>query len=139
MKIYIAAKYQRRHDPEVQDFARHLRYLGHEITSRWLDGGEEGKGIVAAALMDVEDVRRAEALIFLGEPQASENRGGGRWFEFGMAYQLGLKCIAVLNMDPSKGGHDHLPTGHESVFTALPEIEIVHSLPEALKLRGIGG
>ena len=66
----------------------------------------------------------------MGEPQASENRGGGRWFEFGYAHALGHRTIAVLDLDPRKGGHDHLPPGHESVFTALPDVELVTSWDE---------
>lgn len=131
MKIYIAAKYNRRF--ELTDLARALQELGHEITSQWVFGGEEHKGIEAAAIMDVEDVVRADCLVFIGQPQASENRGGGRWFEFGLAYGLKKRLIAVLDMDPTCGGHDHLPLGHESVFTALPEVEIVTSQSELLE------
>lgn len=130
--IYIAAKYQRRFDLRL--LAEKLQTLGYEVTAQWLWDGEEGQGIQQAAIMDVEDVRRADTLVFIGEPQASENRGGGRWFEFGMAHAIGHRCIAVLNLDPTKGGHDHLPIGHESVFTALPDVEIVTSQEELVQL-----
>lgn len=126
--IYIAAKYQRRF--ELRPTADALKRLGYNITAQWLWDAEEGKTISQKAIMDVEDVRRADCLVFIGEPQASENRGGGRWFEFGMAHALGIRCIAVLDLDPAKGGHDHLPIGHESVFTGLPNVEIVTSLDE---------
>jgi hypothetical protein len=132
VKIYIAAKYNRRF--ELTSLAKDLQELGHEITARWIWGGEEHKPIQEAAIMDVQDVLRADCLVFIGQPQASENRGGGRWFEFGLAYGTGKRCIAVLDMDPEVGGHDHLPLGHESVFTALPNVQIVRS-PE--ELRGI--
>lgn len=125
MKIYIAAKYQRRFD--LRPLAHKLAEAGHEVTSTWLWNGEEGKTITDAAVMDMDDVKRADCLVFIGEPQASENRGGGRWFEFGAAWALGKRTIAVLDMDPSKGGHDHLPIGHESVFTALPGVVTVTS------------
>lgn len=130
--IYIAAKYQRRFD--LRPVAEQLQALGHDLTCQWLWNGEEQKTIQEAAIMDVEDVRRADILVFIGEPQASENRGGGRWFEFGMAHALGKRCIAVLDLDPTQGGHDHLPIGHESVFTALPDVELVTSQDELVKL-----
>lgn len=132
-KIYIAAKYARR-NTGLRDLAEALTVLGFDITARWLFDGEEGKTIRDAAIMDAEDVRRADILVFIGEPQASENRGGGRWWEFGMAHALGIRCIAVLDLDPTKGGHDHLPIGHESVFTALPDVEIVTSQEELIQL-----
>lgn len=131
--IYIAAKYDRR-QTGLRDLAAALEVLGFGITSRWLYDGEEGKTIQEAAVMDVEDVRRADILVFIGEPQASENRGGGRWFEFGWAHAQGTRCIAVLDLDATKGGHDHLPIGHESVFTALPDVEIVTSQDELIQL-----
>lgn len=133
--LYIAAKYARRFD--LRPLAQAVERLGIDVTAQWIMNGEEGMSIREAAVMDVEDVRRADTLVFIGEPQASENRGGGRWFEFGMAHALGKRCIAVLDMDPSKGGHDHLPTGHESVFTALPDVEVVTDLEELLELLSL--
>jgi nucleoside 2-deoxyribosyltransferase len=127
--IYIAARYDRRFD--LRAVAGLLQAQGHEVTAQWLwDGEEKCRTITEAAVMDVEDVRRADVLVFIGEPQASENRGGGRWFEFGMAHALGKRCIAVLDLDPTRGGHTHLPIGHESVFTALPDVEVVTSWAE---------
>lgn len=131
--IYLAAKYAKRNEG-LRDLGEALQGLGFEVTANWLWDGEEGKTIQQAAVMDVEDVRRADTLVFFGEPQASENRGGGRWFEFGMAHALGKRCIAVLNLDPTKGGHDHLPIGHESVFTALPDVEVATSIEELMDL-----
>lgn len=133
-KIYIAAKYARRLTG-LRDLAAALKVLGYEITAQWLEDAEDGPDhIQDCAIRDVEDVRRADILVFIGEPQASENRGGGRWFEFGWAHAYGLRCIAVLDLDPTKGGHDHLPIGHESVFTALPDVEIVTSFDELIQL-----
>lgn len=124
MKVYLAAKYQRRF--ELRPLAEQLQAAGHEVTAQWIwDGEEKCRTITEAAEMDVADVLRADCLVFFGQPQASENRGGGRWFEFGLAYQAGKKLIAVLDMTKGLGGHDHLPPGHESVFTALPEVTTV--------------
>lgn len=133
MKIYIAAKYHRRFD--LRPVAERIQALGHTITGDWIwDDEAAGDNIQYHAIRDVEQVREADCLIFCGEPQASENRGGGRWFEFGLAFALGKQTIAWLDYDPSKGGHDHLPAGHESVFTALPSVELVGSEEELLHL-----
>lgn len=132
MKIYIAAKYQKRH--ELRHLAWKLSNLGHDITSQWLINAEEGKGIQEAAIMDFEDVMRCDCLIFIGEAQSSHNNGGGRWFEFGLAYGTGKRCIALLDLDPKVGGHSHLPIGHESVFTALPNVQIVTSEKDLLEI-----
>jgi nucleoside 2-deoxyribosyltransferase len=118
LKIYIAAKYDRRLDPRIKDLRAELEAQGHEITAKWLDNAEESKGLREAAMMDVEDVDRADALIFVGEPRGSLNRGGGRWFEFGLAYGLRKRCYAVLPeaLDPDD------PRRDESVFAHLPRV-----------------
>ena len=134
--IYLAARYASRNEG-LRTLGEHLIDLGFQVTANWLWGSEEGKTIQECAVMDVEDVRRADTLVFFGEPQASENRGGGRWFEFGMAHALGKRCIAVLNLDPTVGGHVHLPIGHETVFTGLPDVEIAHSVDELLILLNL--
>src|SRR5690606_27818413 len=108
MRVYVAARYGRRF--ELRTFASALRSNGIEVTAQWLDNGEETAGSARqAALMDVEDVRRADAIVFFGEPHGSRNRGGGRWFELGLAFAIGKRCLAVLD-----------GKGHESIFTALP-------------------
>lgn len=133
MKIYIAAKYSRRYD--LRAVAAKIQALGHTITGDWIwDDEPAGDNIQYHAVRDIEQVKEADALVFIGEPQASENRGGGRWFEFGVAHALGKKTIAWLDFDPTKGGHDHLPAGHETVFTALPDVEIITSEAELLHI-----
>lgn len=136
MRIYVAAKYGRR--AKLRSLVAKLEELGHESTSQWINDGEEGRGIQDAAIMDVQDVLRAECLIFIGEPQGCEIRGGGRWFEFGLAYGRGLRCICVLNLEelPNVGDRSHLPPGHESVFSALPNVQIVTSEDDLLTILG---
>lgn len=133
-KFYIAAKYSRRH--ELRDLVDRLESLGHSSTAQWIHGGEENKDIKGAAMMDDEDVRRCDTMIFMGEPQGSEIRGGGRWFEFGMAHALNKRCIAVLNLEqlPDLGDRIHLPPGHESVFTALPNVKVVTSIQQLVDI-----
>lgn len=130
MKIYLAAKYGHRLTflPEVAD---HLRSLGHEVTSRWLTGAEDDMSKADAAQMDLDDVDAADAVIFFGEPEGSENRGGGRWFELGYAYAVGKRCIAVLSGEKAPDSNRDRG-GHESVFTALPRVEQYTSIDAAV-------
>lgn len=118
MKVYIAGKYRRRE--EFKYIANALKTHGHENTARWVDGGEEGQGEAAAAQMDVDDVLRADAILFMGQPKGSANTGGGRWFELGLAYANKKRCLVVLD------------GGSETVFTALPEIECYGSVEQAI-------
>ena len=118
MKIYIAAKYG--HAAHIKEkIAPRIEALGHEVTSHWINGDEEGKGPQGAAVMDVADVLRADCCLSLSEPYGSENKGGGRHFEFGMAYQAGKRCIVV---------------GHlEIVFHHLESVEYYPDLDAALE------
>lgn len=134
MKIYIAARYGRK--DELKTLFAKLEELGHECTSRWISDGEEGKTQQQAAEMDVEDVLRADALLFVGEPSGSVNRGGGRWFEFGVAFQAGKLCLALLD-DSGSGEHSGSRDGHESVFTHLPSVRTFRSEAEVLDYLGM--
>lgn len=123
MRIYLAARYARM--KEMRQYANKLRLRGHIVTSQWVDGAEESRKeetskAVAAAHMDIEDVKSADTIIFFGEPRGSSNRGGGRWFELGLAYALGKRCICILDMN-DEAEHDHNESGHESVFTHILE------------------
>lgn len=123
MRIYIAAKYSRRE--ELRGLLARVEALGHECTSTWIRNGEDSEAQWReSAELDVADVRRAEALLFVGQPRGSENRGGGRWFEFGLAWGAGKRCLAVID------------GGHESVFTHLPGVEVYDSTEDALMALG---
>ena len=131
MKIYTAARYSRQE--EMRLFGEELRRLGHTPTARWTHGDEEGKTQLAAAEMDVEDVHVAEAIVFFGEASGSLNRGGGRWFELGVAWERGKLCFAVLGHS-GMGEHAVSKEGHESVFTHLPNIKCCSSKEELLEI-----
>ena len=135
MKIYIAAKYARRF--ELRYLANALKAHGHEITAQWLDNGEEEHdGPAGAAQMDVDDVLRADTVLFIGEPQGSKNTGGGRWFELGLAYGAGKRCLIVVG---PPGDAQHLGSaapGHETVFTSLPLMEVFTSIEAAVQRIG---
>lgn len=118
MKIYTAARYG---DMLAMRGVRdRLVDLGHEVTARWIDGGEEGpngRTLAQAAIMDVEDVLAADVLLFFSQPEGSANRGGGRHWELGYAYAKGKRCIVVGE--------------REIVFHHLDDIEIYETFNDA--------
>jgi hypothetical protein len=65
-KIYCASRYSRRE--EMFGYAQKMRLLGHEVTARWLNGNELGLTSAEIALLDYEDVCRADLLIWFTEP-----------------------------------------------------------------------
>lgn len=133
MKIYLAARYSRR--VELCQYRSELEAMGHEVTSRWLNGdhqisdtgtpiGESGAALVEGddggmnpraqqlredfAKEDIADIRAADALIAFTEPPRSTASRGGRHVAFG--YALGLKMPIII-------------VGHmENVFCWLPEV-----------------
>jgi len=86
MKIYIAARFSR--ITEMKEFADRLAAAGHEITARWVYGGEEGLTLEEISDLDVEDVVKADMVLSWTEPEGSYNRGGGRHTEFGIGMAL---------------------------------------------------
>lgn len=93
MKIYLAGRYARL--KELKRYAVTLEKAGHTVTARWLDGDEEGKTQEQIAMMDWEDVVKAEMVIAFTDPYGSLNKGGGRHTEFGMGYALKKHCWIV--------------------------------------------
>ncbi len=87
MKIYLAGRYHRRE--ELLKLSEDYIKDGHEITSKWLAGAEEGMTYTDIATMDLEDVERADALVLYSEPYGEPIPGGGRHVEFG--YAIGRK------------------------------------------------
>lgn len=118
MNIYTAARYG---DMEQMRKVRdRLHALGHTVTARWIDGGEEGpngRTLEQAAVMDVVDVSRSDVLLFFSQPYGSANTGGGRHWELGYAYALRKRCIVI---GPK-----------EIVFHHLSNIEVYDSLDDA--------
>lgn len=117
MKFYLAARYSRRE--ELAGYAEQLRELGHEVTSRWLDGSHEvgadglseeapGQQRRRFAEEDWADLRAAEVVINFTEPSRSTASRGGRHVEFGAALAWG-KLVHVV-------GH------RENVFHCLGQV-----------------
>lgn len=119
MKVYIAARYERRE--EMLDHARGLDTLGHVSTARWLNGEHEsldnvpGWGGRAAefALDDQRDIFAADWLVMFTDPPGTPERGG-RHVEFGYALaltELGAWRVAIVG-EPENIFH-WLPRVHQ--------------------------
>lgn len=126
MRIYLASRYSRH--IELQGYRDELEAAGHEVTSRWINGGHQidDRGLSAQgkeeerirfAQEDWNDLLRAECVISFSEAPRSSNSRGGRHVEHGMALAYGKRAIVV--------GH------RENVFHCLPEVEFFPEWPEA--------
>jgi hypothetical protein len=118
VKIYLAARYSR--CGELRGYRELLRTPGHEVTSRWLDGGHEiaREGSTRAdteartrfALEDWEDLMAADLVISFTEVPRSTTGRGGRHVEFGAAMASGKQCVVV--------------GPREDVFHCLPRVQV---------------
>ena len=129
-KVYLAARYSRR--LELCGYRDFVAMLGHEVTSRWLNGNhqldnqgvpitedgerrfEEGDPSVDHlrahfAAEDMADVLAAETLIAFTEEPRSGNSRGGRHVELGIALAAGKRVIVI--------------GPRENVFCWLPQVE----------------
>ena len=78
-------------------YAEALRFYGHEVTSRWIEGNHEGPGITEemCAVDDLQDVLAAECIISFTEVPASSRNRGGRHVEFGIGIATNQHLILV--------------------------------------------
>jgi nucleoside 2-deoxyribosyltransferase len=107
MKIYLASRYINK---DTLRFVRNeLHSMGHEVTSRWLDC--ENSDRIEQAIMDLEDIDRADALVLWPDnvPQP-ERPYGGMYVEFGYALAKNKKLFLVY------------PESTTSIFVELPEV-----------------
>lgn len=128
MKIYLAARFSRRH--ELHAIGVELQKQGYTIVSRWsLPDSDHvvpvGMSEQAAdaerlrfATEDVEDVIRADWMISLMETPRNNSRGG-RHIEFGMALALGQRLTII--------------GPRETVFHHLPSVEHFNTAEEFIK------
>lgn len=107
MKFYLAARYSRRE--ELAGYAEQLRALGHEVTSRWLEGNhqisdaglESEEAIYIAARRrfareDIDDLLAADVCVSFTETPRSGHSRGGRHVEFGVAIaDPRLDCVVI--------------------------------------------
>jgi nucleoside 2-deoxyribosyltransferase len=130
MKLYLAAAFSRRE--EIWIVARELRFLGFDVTSRWLENTpavlKNRREKMQDAFMDVNDLREADILVrftddFQGQEYIPAKLGSGaRMFEFGMAWERGMPVIVV--------------GGIQNVFDNLPNIRHVKDVEELKKHLG---
>jgi hypothetical protein len=100
MKMYLTARFARR--DEMATYAEDLNRLGHTVTSRWLAVEFDPETPLShprwsqLAQQDVDDIRRADALICF-----TETGGGGaaRQVEFGIGLGLGKRIYIVGNAE----------------------------------------
>ena len=94
MKYYLAAKYSRRE--EMEQIANDIdKSDQHKCTARWVYGGEEGLSRADIALLDFEDIDKADVLICFTHPRGIPQPGGGRFVEMGYAMGKGKKVFCV--------------------------------------------
>jgi hypothetical protein len=119
MRIYVAARYDRRF--EMLGVASALNRAGHDVTSRWIEGGRGDDPAVMAAVEDVGDIARADCLVtFTEEPERNVAWAarGGRHVEFGLALAMGKRVCIV--------------GGRENVFHHLLRVEVYASVAELI-------
>ncbi len=113
MKIYLASRYSRM--KEMQTYKALLEEHGHEVTAQWVDGAEETLGARAeGAIMDFNDVARADILLQFTDPYGSSHTGGGRHCEFGIAAALDKLLFIVGD--------------REQIFHHLPQVQQFETL-----------
>lgn len=116
-KVYTAAKYGQM--LEMREVCSKITIAGHETTAQWVDGKEANDTQTAAAVMDFEDVKRADVLMAFSDKRGRLNTGGGRHVEYGIAMALGKRIMVVG------------PRG-EHVFHAWPGVEFYDTAEEAI-------
>ena len=75
--VYLAARYGWK--AKMCEVADTLEAAGVKVTSRWIRGYCDGTSEEFAALIDLEDLNRADALVLFSD----KSRGVGRHIEFG--------------------------------------------------------
>lgn len=88
LRVYIAGRYSRR--AELAAVAAELAARRVIVTSRWLDGRHDAVPPRQCAQEDVEDIDRAQGLLFFAETETAGYMTGGRHWEAGYAYARGL-------------------------------------------------
>lgn len=98
-KIYLSAMFE--HRDEVQGWASHMEWDGHEVVSRWHQGAPMGNDYAPTvqdwrtwAAIDFRDIDACEFFIAQMEPKGTMSRGG-RHVEWGYALAKGKTCFAV--------------------------------------------
>ena len=112
MKIYLAATFGSR--PEMERVADRLKLHGFTITSEWVYGGEDGLSREQIAIMDLEHVDAADAVVSFTYPRGTLTSGGGRHVEFGYGLARGKRLVLI--------------GARENVFHEFPGVELYPTL-----------
>ena len=100
---YIAAARYSRRD-EMREYAKRLKSLGAAVTSRWLSedkplqtklGDDSPEFYRETAHVDLQDIDRADSLLFFAEDPHVGTPRGGRHVEFGYALGTGKRLIVI--------------------------------------------
>lgn len=95
MKIYLAAAFNRK--AELQSVKKALVEMGHEVTSRWLDGDPDPRPHLVAQ-RDLADIDDSDLLVVFTAPRETPETSGHH-FEAGYAYG---KDIPVWIVGPAE-------------------------------------
>jgi hypothetical protein len=98
-KIYLSAAFSRR--TEMAGIAYKLRFMGHEIVSRWVS--EDQSSLLCVALMDMSDLKKADTVIvfadscYFTDAETLTRRllSCARMSELGVAIAYGKRLIVV--------------------------------------------
>lgn len=132
MRVYIAARYSRR--VEMKAIAKVLEHNGMAVTSRWLDEmipeSSQLHDVSPAfcketALSDLEDIHKADTMVFFSEDPTVGTPRGGRHFEMGYASGIGKRLIVI--------------GGPENIFHYLPGVIHYASLGNFIDAEGVTG
>lgn len=125
-KVYIAARYSRR--DEMRAAARLLYDAGIATTSQWLyencaldhhlDEFPDDSNRKTAQV-DLDDIRKADTLLFFAEDPRVGVPRGGRHFECGYAFAIGKRVVVI--------------GGPENVFLYMPTVIHFSSLEDFIE------
>lgn len=116
MSVYLAGRFSRK--AELAGYAADLGSAGIACTSRWLTGVHDWTGAPDELIPipeqgrfaqdDLDDIDRADVLIFFGDAPGSYGARGGACVELGYALGIGMPVIVVGAV--------------QNVFCALPTV-----------------
>lgn len=127
IRVYLAGRYSKR--DEFRQFAQQLRERGVEVTSSWLEEtlpldvkhNQVSKvDNLMLATADLNDIDRAQLVIFFAEDAEKQPPRGGRHVEFGYALAQ-RKPIYVIGKE-------------ENVFHYLPNVTHWNSFSDVLEV-----
>jgi len=123
LRVYIAAPWSQK-ATTARDTYDECQIAGLEVTSRWIDrevlGFYSKNELRDEANADLEDLSNSDMFILLNTQDS-----GGKMFETGVAYALGLPVIIVGDST--------------NIFCNLEEITIVDSVKRAIEVIHVKG